>query len=376
MSAHRALSISTILGLVGDLKDNDPAQIRFRNYLEEEVKDLGLVRDFINECLVNTGDQYNFAFQDLVIYLGKFLGFSCEYGRYRGTADTPVHDGVWVTRDGFYIVIEVKKTEVYAVRVETLLGYVESLISSGSINNWDSALGLYVVGRLEPELKQIENNIIGRKAIDRLRIVSADALISLTEIANEFDVDHEDVLSILKPAKPLIDPAIDLLTRVIQPAGLPPAPDVVERPGESVVQYWITPVKSTDEETAEECINKLVGEERIYAFGERTPGRASIKVGDKICFYAAATGVVAHAVVASLPEKKPHPKVRQKDKYPWVFKLKNPKLYVDEPTAIDAAFRSRLEAFEGKDVVGHWAWFVQATHRLTAGDFKLLTRAE
>jgi len=111
------LSISTILGLVGDLKDNDSAQIRFREYLEKEVKDIGLLRDFINECLANTGDQYNFAFQDLIIYLGKFLGFEYDYGRYRGATDTPGQDGIWFTQDGFGVVVEVKKTEVYAIRM-------------------------------------------------------------------------------------------------------------------------------------------------------------------------------------------------------------------------------------------------------------------
>ena len=372
-----ALSISTILGLVGDLKDDDPAQTRFRDYLDKEVTDIGLLRDFINECLLKTGDQYNFAFQDLIVYLGKFLGFVCEYGRYRGTTDAPGHDGVWVTHDGFNVVIEVKKTEVYAVRIETLVGYVDRLISDGMISSWDSALGLYVVGKLEPELKQLENGIVAQKRTDQLRIVSADALISLTEIANEFDVNHEDVLSILKPAKPVIDPTIDLLTRVIQPVEPSPPPAVAgEKPGEAVIQYWITPVKSTDEETAEECIKRLVGAERIYAFGDKTPGRASIKIDDKICFYATTTGIVGHAVVASLPEKKPHPKVKQADKYPWIFKLKDVKLYIDKPTVIDARFRATLEAFKDKDVVGRWAWFVQGTHRTAAGDFKKLTQTE
>jgi hypothetical protein len=370
------LSISTILGLVGDLKDNDPVQKRFRDYLEKEVAEIGLLRDFINECLSKTGDQYNFAFQDLVVYLGKFLGFKYEYGRYRGTTDAPGHDGVWFARDGFGVVIEVKKTEVYAIRIETLIGYVERLITDGIISSWDSAVGLYVVGKLEPELKQLENAITATKRTNQLRVVSADALLSLAEIANEFDVSHDDVVSVLKPAKPVIDSTIDLLTRVIQPPDVPPPPGGGEEPAGDDVQHWITPVKSTDEETAEECIKRLVGDERIYAFGDRTPGRASIKVNDKICFYASTNGVVGHAVVASLPEKKHHSKVKDPEKYPWVFKLKDVKLYIDDPTVIDASFRAELEAFKDKDVVGRWAWFVQGTHRVTAGDFGKLTQTD
>ncbi|MBO3840488.1 MAG: hypothetical protein QXS66_07140 [Thermoproteota archaeon] len=78
-------------------------------------------------------------------------------------------------------------------------------------------------------------------------------------------------------------------------------------------QYWITPVRGDDVQTAEECIKTLVADSEIYAFGERTPGRKYIKPGDYICFYAFGKGVVAHAEVASHPENKPHPKVRQPD---------------------------------------------------------------
>jgi hypothetical protein len=67
--------------------------------------------------------------------------------------------------------------------------------------------------------------------------------------------------------------------------------------------HWLTPVKDHENETAEECVEKLVGKHGIYAFGERTPGRTHIKPGDWICFYAAGSGVVAHANVASAPEK-------------------------------------------------------------------------
>ena len=369
------LSISTILGLVGDLKDNDPAQKRFRDYLEKEVVDVGLLRDFINESLANTGDQYNFAFQDLIVYLGKFLGFQYEYGRYRGATDVSGHDGIWFSHDEFSVVIEVKKTEAYAIKTDTLVGYVDRLISDRTVTSWDCALGLYVVGKLEPDLKQLENSIVAQKRTGQLRVVSAEALMSLAEIASEFDVSYDDIISIIKPAKPIIDPAIDLLVRVVAPPPEPPDDDG-ESPTDDTIQYWMTPCKSTKEQTAEECIQSLVGNEKIYAFGDKTPGRTSIKVGDYICFYASGKGIVAHALVNTLPEKKRNPKVKDPDRYPWIFGLKEPKLYFDKPIIIDAEFRSRLQAFEGKDPVQPWGWFVVTTRRVSAYDFSLLTRIE
>jgi hypothetical protein len=140
--------------------------------------------------------------------------------------------------------------------------------------------------------------------------------------------------------------------------------------------YWMTPVKADDVQTAEEVIESLVGKEGIYAFGERTPGRKHLKRGDWICFYATGNGVIAHAKVASPPEKKPNPAVRDPERYPWVFNLKDGKIYIENPIVIDAALRAKLDAFSGRDPIKSWAWFVQATSKVTAHDFKMLVRNE
>lgn len=131
---------------------------------------------------------------------------------------------------------------------------------------------------------------------------------------------------------------------------------------------WITSVRAEKGLSAIEWVKQLVSEERRWAFGERTPGKDRIKPPDRICFYAKGKGVVAHAVVASKPEKD------KKAAYPWVFRLRDPVLYLDEPVAIDAGLRSRLDAFKGKESHKSWAWFVQATRNVTGQDFGLLTR--
>ncbi len=135
--------------------------------------------------------------------------------------------------------------------------------------------------------------------------------------------------------------------------------------------YWITSVRAEKGLSAIEWVKQLVGEERRWAFGERTPGKDRIKPPDRICFYAKGRGVVAHAVVASKPEKN---KKAASPSYPWVFRLRDPVLYLDEPVAIDAGLRSRLDAFKRKESHKSWAWFVQATRNVTGQDFGLLTR--
>jgi len=146
---------------------------------------------------------------------------------------------------------------------------------------------------------------------------------------------------------------------------------------EETIDYWLTPVKADEDATAEETIRILVGKEKVYAFGDRTPGRKDLKPDDWICFYATGKGVVGHAKVVSRPDKKMlSTKVRHPDKYPWQFQLDNVRLNLDNPVIIDDELRSRLGYFRGRDLSKPWAWFVQATRRIGKDDFDILTRRE
>lgn len=195
---------------------------------------------------------------------------------------------------------------------------------------------------------------------------------------NEYDVNHEDILTILRPSGPRIDFFIDLMVRLMSQRE--PEPSLPEETRDKkeiskVEAYWLAPVRSNSERTAEEVIQTLVGDEKIYAFGERTPGRKQLKPGDWICFYASGKGVVAHARVKKYPEKKSHSKLREPEKYPWVFSLDEVKLYLDKPLVINSDLRNQLDAFQDRDPSKSWSWFVQTTRRITEHDFKLLTRA-
>jgi hypothetical protein len=115
-----------------------------------------------------------------------------------------------------------------------------------------------------------------------------------------------------------------------------------------------------------------------YVFGNSTPGRKLLKPGHQICFYESGVGVVADAEVASSPEQKPPPVkglVKNLDRFPWAFRVKNPRFYFDDPNPVDAELRAQLDAFAGRDLQKSWAWFVQGTHQVTGHDYALLTRS-
>jgi len=351
-----SINLEQLLSLVGPLDDSpgeETARERFRRFLKGNVKEVGQVRDYVEECLRKTGDEYNRALQDLVNYVGEFLGFEVKYGRYRGIQGQLGFDGYWRSPSPFHIVVEVKTTEAYAIKTSALVGYVDGLISERQIPNWESALGLYVVGRPDPEIHQLENVILGEKRTVQLRIISVKSLLSLAEMASEYDVNHRDLLAIIRPSAPTIDSVVDLMARLIAERQIEvPPEEAVQTPetsNEKEAAYWLTPVRDDEKQTAEEVIESLVAQEKIYAFGERTPGRKHMKSGDWLCFYATAKGVVAHARAASAPEKKPDRRVRNPEKYPWTIRLENAHLYLENPIIIDAATRSKLDVFRGRD---------------------------
>lgn len=81
-----SVTLTQILKLVGKLDDTlgqETPRERFRLFLRENVQEVGQIRDYIQECLINSGDQYNRALQDLVNHLGRFLGFEVTFGRHR-----------------------------------------------------------------------------------------------------------------------------------------------------------------------------------------------------------------------------------------------------------------------------------------------------
>ena len=219
-----SITLDQILALVGKLDDasgeTTPRQ-RFRGYLEENVKEIGQLRDYVEESLRNRGDQYNRSLQDLVNHIGHFLGFEVVFGRYSGVRDQIGFDGLWKSPTGFRIVIEVKTSETYSIKTATLVGYVNDLIPE-EIPSWDAGLGLYVVGRPDPEVRQLENSVLAEKRTGQIRIISAESLLSLAEMMNEYDVSHDDIMDVLRPSGPTINSIVDLMARLVAQPKEPP----------------------------------------------------------------------------------------------------------------------------------------------------------
>jgi hypothetical protein len=210
------LTLKKLLKLVGELNDQPGGgSENFRNHLLSDVDRAHILREYIEEALSESGDQFSKALQDLINRLGQLLEFDVIYGRYRGVTNDIGFDGLWQSDTGWSIVVETKTTDVYTVQTAPLLGYINSLVSEGKIKHPDRCLGIYVYGRLDTKASQLENAIMAEGRREQLRVVSVNALLNLLELKQEYELSHETVLGLLRPAPVRVDPFINLISDVV-----------------------------------------------------------------------------------------------------------------------------------------------------------------
>jgi hypothetical protein len=383
-------TLQEVLDLVGTLDDTpgeNPSRERFRKYLARSAQTTGTVRDYLETCLRTSAPQYHRALQDLVNHTARLIGFEVDFGRYQGVQGAIGYDGLW--RSGaLAIVVEVKTTDAYAVRTDTLLGYRHRLVSDHRVADREHVLGLYVVGRAEAALTQLKNAILAERHTQHLRVMTVESLLSIAELIQGERIAPDEAVILFKPTSPVVDDTVRLLARVAVPSpGDPRVPQTGEALGLTTTTaplaiegatsvesraYWLTAVSDAEETSAQQRIRAHL-DQGWYVYGERTPGRKRLQVGDRLCLYETGVGVVAAAEVASVPEHRPLSLIPDAEKYPWSFRVTYVRSFFDAPVVIDAPPRAQLEAFQGRDPSQSWSWCVQATRAVTEHDFLLLT---
>jgi hypothetical protein len=184
---------------------------------------------------------------------------------------------------------------------------------------------------------------------------------------------------LLKPTSPLVDDTVRLLARVAVPSpGDPRVPQTGEALGLTTTSpplldgatgvegraYWLTAVSDAEEMSAQQRIRAHL-DQGWYVYGEKTPGRKRLQVGDRLCFYETGVGVVAEAEVAGVPEYRALSLIPDAEQYPWSFHVTNVRYFFDTPVVIDARLRAQLEVFHGCDPSQSWGWFVQTMRAVT-----------
>lgn len=180
------IEIKDILNLIDNkLKDDIEETKRFREFIEKEKWATDQIKDWLDECIKKSKgaqDPYHKAFQDLIISLGKRLGFEIEYGKYMGKRGEENYDGAWKKETGETMILEVKSTTWPIGSISQLGRYIEELTKKGETEN---IFGMYVIG--EGDRQPLTEQILGSKYKDKMRIIQKDDLINLIKLKEELE---------------------------------------------------------------------------------------------------------------------------------------------------------------------------------------------
>lgn len=194
----RSYAIRQVVAIAGDgrLKDGSQCSAELRAYLNETGSDKLI--DYARECLDEAFDGSGLVLQDVVNEIGRRLEFTVEDGRYRSGGRSEVaFDGVWRVADGQAIIVEVKTTDTYNVRLDAVADYRRSLIEAGRVPG--SASTLFVVGR--KDTGALEAQIRGSPYAWDMRVVGIDSLTKLMQVKEKSTAERtiRQIRELLRP---------------------------------------------------------------------------------------------------------------------------------------------------------------------------------
>jgi hypothetical protein len=207
----RQKHVQQIIAFAGDgkLLDGSEASNEFRDFLAQIPS--SLLGQYANECLSDSFTGSGYALQDIVNEVGRRLGFAVTDGRYRGTAVHIGFDGLWRFPNGHAVIVEVKTTDTYRMKLDKIVGYHRALIKDGTISE-DASSVLIVVGR--QDTGDLEAQIRGSRHAWDVRLVSVGGLLRLVALkeAVEDPVIARRIHDILIPREfTRLDEIVDIL---------------------------------------------------------------------------------------------------------------------------------------------------------------------
>jgi hypothetical protein len=204
-------ALPQILSFAGDgrLKDANSTSTEFRELLQQIPTKL--IKNFANSCLIDKFEDSGFALQDIINQIGFRLGFEIEHGLYRGKQNDIGFDGIWKSKAGHNIIVEVKTTDAYRINLDTIAEYRNKLISQGRVNKEQSSI-LIVVGR--QDTGDLEAQIRGSRHAWDIRLLSTDSLLDLLVLKENLN-DTKTIQQINELLKPKEYTRIDKLIEII-----------------------------------------------------------------------------------------------------------------------------------------------------------------
>lgn len=209
-NAVRQMNIEQIVKTAGDgtLRDNAESQNELREYLRQTKVEL--LASYADYCLNSSFPKSGEVLQDIVNELGRRLEYSVKNGRYQGVPKEVGHDGLWRDPNGHAIVVEVKTTDAYRIRLDTIMGYRDQLLSRNDVSKPCSVL--IIVGR--SDTGELEAQVRGSRHAWDIRLISVDSLFNLVRVKESTD-SSETIAMIRRLLTPVEYTRLDALVDVV-----------------------------------------------------------------------------------------------------------------------------------------------------------------
>ncbi len=206
----KSYAIRQVLAISGDgrIRDDSNCSSELRAYLRETTSDK--LAAYAQECLEDGFEDSGFVLQDVINEIGRRLDFEVENGRYRGKQGTEGFDGIWRVGAEQAIIVEVKTTDTYNARLDSVANYRLSLITNGRVPV-DASI-LFVVGR--KDTGALEAQIRGSRHAWDMRVCGTDSLVKLMRVKEKSteDATIRQIRELLRPFEyTRIDKIVDVV---------------------------------------------------------------------------------------------------------------------------------------------------------------------
>ena len=357
------LYLGDVLALSGRLTDQpgfDTARERFRRFLANWPGTVDDLRTLADDAQRTVDEQSQRALMDIVVTLGRHLGFAVIYGSYDRTHGAVRFDGAWRSPGVARFVLEVRTDRSRPFSPTDLERTVKALPPTGD-DDAEPARGLCITVPGP-----------GRRASDAADAAPLtvsvcewplEALLRLAERVAAREVSHDDVLALLQSDHS--DPRVTMLVDDVA-APTPPSSHLSLVPKEPVSDYWIATIIADEWTTAEQFVDAVISGRQLLGVSAIGILPAEAREGDWVCFFLPGTGVVGHARFGGqLAGTAP---LRGAERFAIVFTLNDVELY-GAPTPLDLS--SPVQRLASRPPAGAVGPYLS---HITERDFRSLTR--
>jgi len=176
------VSLDWLLGLTGDLADEEAASIRFRENIESPNIKLAEVETWVLQSLVQPLEpQRLLALQDLVNSVGKRLGFGVTYGRYKKLSEDWLQfDGLWRLESDLFATVDVYSVRLEGIDLRALEDASTKLGNSNKLLAKSELLHIFVL--CEDYAPDVERDIRQSPLFGRIRLLPISTLFEILKM--------------------------------------------------------------------------------------------------------------------------------------------------------------------------------------------------